>query len=247
MIRPRLQGFFVTGTDTAVGKTGVAAALAWLLRRHGIAVGVFKPVETGCRRRGGRCYPADAALLRVVADAPDPIETIVPYRLPAARAPWVAASAAGVCIDLDRLVRTAAHLMPRPGRLIVEGAGGLLVPLTATASYRDLARRLGLPLVIVGRAGLGTINHTRLTVEAAQRSGLRVACVVLNCGVERVPAEMARSNQAALEALLPVPVLGPLPRIQPRAAGMAARRSVAIRLAFHLEKCLHDAGIELRS
>jgi dethiobiotin synthetase len=170
------SGVLVVGTDTAVGKTVVAAGLAWALRRRGIDVGVMKPVETGVstRRR------SDAAMLRIAAGAPDPIEDVAPYRLAAPLAPVVAARREGVRLSLDRLVRGYERLAARRAFVVVEGVGGLMVPLTATNTTLDLAEALQLPLLIVIANRLGAINHTLLTLHAAECRGLMVRGLILN-------------------------------------------------------------------
>ena len=194
------SGLFVTGTDTGVGKTLVACALAAALRARGIDVGAMKPVETGIGPGG----PADARALADAAGAGDPLETVCPQRFALAAAPAVAAAHAGRCVDLAAIRRAFDALKSRHEWLVVEGAGGLLVPLRDDFTMGELARELGLPLLVVARAALGTINHTRLTLEAAAARGLRVAGVVISHG----PVPIAAADAANLGALRGA--LGPL-------------------------------------
>ncbi len=202
-------GVLVVGTDTAVGKTVVAAGLAWALRRRGIDVGVMKPVETGVSSR----TRSDAAVLRLAAGASDPIEDVAPYRFAAPLAPVIAARREGVRLSLDRLVRGYERLASRRAFVVVEGVGGLMVPLTATKTTLDLAEALRLPVLIVIANRLGAINHTLLTLHAAECRGLTVRGLVLNH--PRGARGLAeRTNQDALARLRPqapwanVPYLG---------------------------------------
>ena len=170
------RGWFVAGTDTGVGKTLVACTLVRALRRRGTTVGVMKPIETGVGAEG----PCDALALREAAGVDDPLETICPQRFALPAAPTVAAEAEGREVDLDAVRAAFAILAARHAALIVEGAGGLLVPAAKDTSMADLAGELGLPLILVARASLGTINHTRLTLEAAEARSLPVAGVVIS-------------------------------------------------------------------
>ncbi len=169
-------GLFVTGTDTGVGKTVVACALVRGLRRAGLDVGVMKAMETGVGPEG----PLDAAALRDAAESPAPLEELCPLQFALPAAPNVAARHEATVVDLARVRRTFRRLASHHQTVVVEGAGGLLVPTTDDASMADLAADLGLPLVVVARAALGTINHTLLTLSEAQRRRLTVAGVVIS-------------------------------------------------------------------
>ena len=182
--------YFVTGTDTGVGKTFVSAALLRRARALGKRAFGFKPIETGCTGELGD----DQRLLCEAAGGwqRGPQQGI--YRLRRPVAPRVAAQAEGVAIDLDLVVRTAAADVDLT---IVEGAGGWRVPITDDADMATLARRLGAPVVLVGRAGLGTINHSLLSIEAIERDECRLAAVVLSCRPED-DAEFAAENAAEI-------------------------------------------------
>jgi dethiobiotin synthetase len=202
-----LRGLFVTGTDTGVGKTVVAASIVATLRVRGEAVRAFKPVVTGTDEPDPD-WPADHELLASTAGM-DPA-AVTPVLFGPAVSPHLAAELAGTPIDPAALL---AHARSLGEPLIAEGVGGLLVPITSGYAIRDLARDLGLPLVVVARPGLGTINHTLLTIEAARAVGLEVRYVVLSPWPHD-PSAMERSNRQTIERLGGVPVHG-LPPVTP--------------------------------
>jgi len=174
------RGFFITGTDTGVGKTVVAAALAIVLRESGRDVGVMKPVASGCVRRREGLVSEDAEFLAKAAEAPETLEEISPIRFEAPLAPTVAAARAGVETDLEPMWEAWRRLRDAHEILLVEGIGGILCPVTPAMSVADLAKEFRLPLLVVARSTLGTINHTALVIEAARARGLAVAGVVIN-------------------------------------------------------------------
>lgn len=196
----------MTGTDTGVGKTLVACALVRALRGRGLDVGVMKPVETGVPPEG----PSDARALRAAAAVQDPLAEICPVQLALPAAPNVAAAHAGRSIELPGILEAFGRLAGRHATLVVEGAGGLLVPITDALGMADLAGRLGLPLVVVARAALGTINHTRLTLEAAHARRLPVAGVVVSHSDGALSAADS-TNLAALRASLGPLLVGEIP------------------------------------
>ncbi len=240
---PLINGLFVTGTDTGVGKTVVTAALAAAFRRRGLSVGVMKPVATGCKM-GARINPGtpsrlvseDARLLMRAAGCDDPEELVCPYRFEPPVAPWVAQNviarsaatkqspwkrkeiaslplvARNDEILLDRIEEVFRTLASRHDVMLVEGIGGLLVPLNGRHTVADLARRLNLPLLVVARAGLGTINHTLLTLESARAQGLEVAGMVLN-GRSGRPSLAERTNPRVIQKLGSAPLFGAVPRL----------------------------------
>ena len=198
-------GYFVTGTDTNVGKTYVTCALARRARAIGHRVFAFKPVETGCAPGpDGNLLGADQELLVAAAGGwqTGPLKGL--YRLPLPAAPLVAATAAGASIDLALISQTIRHGAAEPGVSVtlVEGAGGWRVPLTASADMAALARELGLPVLVVARAGLGTINHTLLTIEAVQCDGASLAAVIFSQRADDDPA-FTLSNRAEIRRRWP--------------------------------------------
>ena len=210
---PSVRGVFITGTDTDVGKTWVAAGLTAALRGRGIKAAYFKPVQSGCPREGGRLIPTDADFARTLAGLTEPLEVLTPIALRLALAPGVAAAQEGVTVDLERIAASLRDLAGRYDFLVVEGAGGLYVPLVGTHFVvLDLIRWLGLPLAVVAKSGLGTINHTVLTVKAALAANLRVAGVILNRYPDN-PGLAEETNPRVIEALTGVPILGRLPEV----------------------------------
>lgn len=168
---------FVAGTDTGVGKTHVARALCTGLRARGLRVGVFKPAETGCLTPA---QAADALALREAAGCTSPLETVCPYRLEAPLAPAVAAKRQGVTIDPALLDRCLASLRATHDVVVCEGAGGLLVPLAEGMLNADWIESRRLPVLLVGRLGLGTLNHVLLSVHELQRRGVPLVGTVLS-------------------------------------------------------------------
>lgn len=220
------RGLFITGTDTGVGKTEITAALAHALSRRGLRVAVMKPVATGCVRRNGRLISEDAEKLRRACGTKEPDELICPFRFESPAAPAVARGLSPmgtVPFSLDRIEKAFREFSARHDVVLVEGIGGLLVPLDGRHTVADLARRLNLPVLVVGRAGLGTLNHTLLTVETARSAGLEVAGVVLN-GQSRYPSLAEKTNPAVLRKW-GVPVLGIVPWL---------KRPSPERVAVHL-------------
>lgn len=171
------KGIFVTGTDTGVGKTWVTAGLAGALRERGHSVGVWKPVQSGVELGSPE---ADSFLLKQWSGVRDEESDISEYTFSTPVAPALAASMEGRAIDMDRLLAAHERMAERYDFLFVEGAGGLGVPLTDDTLIVHLAQRLGYPLLIVGRPGLGTVNHTLMTVAYARAHGLEVMGIVLN-------------------------------------------------------------------
>jgi dethiobiotin synthetase len=201
-----MSAVFVSGTDTGCGKTAVACALARSVRAAGKRVRVLKPIETGCEAG----VPADALALAEAAADDGPVERLCPYRFALPAAPEVAARAEGAAIELAPIEAAFARACADADLVIVEGAGGLLVPISPRLDMAGLAGHLRLPVVVVARATLGTINHTLLTLEAARARDLRVLGVV----VSHACAALSQADRRNLELLierLPVPLIGELP------------------------------------
>jgi dethiobiotin synthetase len=196
------RGVFITGTDTGVGKTWVACRLAEAWAGRGLRVGVFKPAESGA---GG-----DAQALLKAAHSRLPLALVRPYAFRRPLAPGLAAAQEGKRVSLARLKRHYVQIAAASDRVLVEGAGGLLVPYAPGLDGAGVAKGLRLPVLLVARAGLGTINHSLLSLEAARRRGLRVLAVLLNGPQDRSDPSI-KGNAAAIRRLGKLPVLGPLP------------------------------------
>ena len=213
----RPPGLFVTGTDTGVGKTHVASLIARQLGSTGVRVGVYKPVCSGAvLDPNGVAHWDDIDRLRAAvqghwSDSELSNEVICPQRFLAPLAPPLAARAEGRVVDIEQLRRGADGWTGRAEVLIVEGAGGLLSPVSEAETVADLARDLGYPLIVVARCGLGTINHSLMTVEVARQRGLWVAGIVLNQSHVGDNLALWNDNAAEIEARSGVPVFGVIP------------------------------------
>lgn len=237
------HGIFITGTDTGVGKTLVGAALALHLKKRGRSVGVMKPIETGCSK--GKESRSDAARLRSIIESEEPLGAVCPYTYELPVAPLTAAQLSKQPINPDTIRKIYRLLSSRYECMVVEGVGGVHVPITKSDNVMDLVKRLRLPVVVVGRSGLGGINHALLTIEALRREKIRTIALVLN-RTEPVRSAIARVQERSTTAILRkqagVPVLGPLPyesgmpgRFRPAVARLT--RSAAIKkLAMLLQK-----------
>jgi len=209
-----MAGLFITGTDTGVGKTVVSCALARGLRAAGVDVGVMKPVETGVPSSG----PEDARALIRAADVSDDVDLVCPIQYAMPAAPEAAAAAEGSEAEVsssERISRAFTTLSDRHAFMLVEGAGGILVPFDEQTTMATVARQLGLPVLIVARASLGTINHTLLTLEACKKRGLDVLGVVLSHATGTL-SEADTQNLEILKRTLGDRLLGEvLPLAQP--------------------------------
>jgi dethiobiotin synthetase len=198
-----LRGLFVTATDTGVGKTIVASAIAATLADRNERASVFKPAVTGLADVDAPL--PDHELLLASARSYQSADDVAPYRFDAPVSPHLAAELAGVPVQPGRLLNAARRAAAGTDALIVEGVGGLMVPLSAGYLVRDFAVDLGLPLLIVARPGLGTINHSLLSLEAARAANLDVAGVVLTPWPEE-PGDVERSNLETISRLGRIPV-----------------------------------------
>jgi dethiobiotin synthetase len=206
----KAKGLFITGTDTGVGKTHMTAILAVTLRHRGLRVGVMKPVETGCPVENGQLQPLDSLFLRYISACTASQEVVTPYTFAEPLAPALAAQHVGQSIDLDHIVQCYQRLANEHDIVLVEGAGGLLVPLTRDTHFLDLAARLELPILVVARNMLGTINHTALTVTVAKQH-CQVLGIVLNTHTAEVQDPSQASNAEALRLWGGAPLLGEVP------------------------------------
>jgi dethiobiotin synthetase len=203
-----VRGVFVTGTGTEVGKTVVAAAIARTAAAQGHAVAVFKPAVTGLDDGG----ELDHQLLRRAAGSDQSDDEIAPYRYGPPASPHLAAELAGERIEPARLREAAQAAGAGADLLVVEGVGGFMVPLGPEYLVRDFARELGLPVVIAAAPGLGTINHSLLTLDAVRAARLAPTAVVLTPWPAE-PSELERSNRETVERLGRVTVRT-LPRLE---------------------------------
>jgi len=206
-----MRGVFVTGTGTEVGKTIVAAVIARELAAAGVRVAVFKPAVSGLDE--AEPDAGDHELLRLASGSDQSDDEIAPHRFGPPVSPHLAAELAGEEIEPAALVEAARAAVRDADLLVAEGVGGIMVPLTLGYLVRDFARELAMPVVIAAAPGLGTINHTLLTVEAARAVGLEVAAVVLTPWPE-VPEAIHESNRSAIARLGDVAVL-PLAELDP--------------------------------
>lgn len=206
-------GIFITGTDTDVGKTVVSAGLALVLQARGIKVGVMKPVATGCYGKDERLIPQDAAFLMEAAQNEyAPLTSPVRFRNPLS--PNVAAMLEKKEVDVQGILKSYHQLQKHYDFIIVEGIGGLMVPFRKDYYVANLIRDMGLPIVIVSYAGLGAINHTLLTVDAAMIRGLEVRGIIFN-RVSVTNYSLAElTNPKVIHDLSGVPILGSLPEIE---------------------------------
>ena len=204
-----MAGCFVAGTDTEIGKTLVAAALLHAARRRGMRAVGMKPIAAGCERLGDRLVNEDIEAHLEASSPGFTREALNVYLFEPPIAPHVAAAEAGVAIDIERIVQQLDRLVQQSDYVVVEGAGGWLVPISRTQTFADLATRLGLPVVLVVGMRLGCINHALLTAASIAASGLPLAGWVANC----IDPHMARfdENLAALRERLPAPLLGVAP------------------------------------
>ena len=218
-----MAGVFVTGTDTDVGKTFVTRVLARGLRAAGVDVGVMKPAETGVPAEG----PMDARALIAAAGVEDALDEVCPLQFVLPAAPEAAARFEERSVSLEPVMAAWSTLSKRHAFMLVEGAGGILVPFDAERSMADLAARLALPLLVVARASLGTINHTLLTLEACERRGLPVLGVVISHATGVLSDADAR-NLTLLREALGARLIGEVPpaddptKVDPQSAGLDA-------------------------
>jgi dethiobiotin synthetase len=206
---PHNHGCFITGTDTAVGKTVVTAALALCLKQRGLRVAVMKPIETGCSKENP--FDSDAERLRAAIGTDLALEFVSPYRFSAPLAPLDAARADGVTIAIARIASAFYTVANDHDFVLVEGVGGLMVPLSDTMDVRDLIASLRLPALVVGRTALGGINHALLTIEALRQRRVPVVGMLLT---QLFPGPHTRQIESTVNLIRErsgVPVFGPLP------------------------------------
>ena len=204
-------GIFITGTDTEIGKTIVAGGLAAALKAAGVNVGVMKPIASGGIEHKGHIASEDAIFLKHAAQVDDALDLINPICLRHPLAPSVAAEIEGVSINLRKIDAAFAQLCQRHEFIVVEGVGGIAVPISQEMLVADIAQRFRLPLLVVARPNLGTINHTVLTVEFAKSYNLEICGIVLNASQEESKGLAEETNPKELERLTHLPILGTVP------------------------------------
>ena len=205
------KGIFITGTDTGVGKTFIAVGLIKAIKKRGLNICPMKPVESGCSVRKGELIPEDAMKLISASGVTEMLDSINPYRLKHPLAPSVAAEIEGIKIDKKKIITAYKYLSKKYDITIVEGAGGIMVPVYRKYLLLDLMTDLRLPVLVVARPGLGTINHTLLTIDAARNRGLKVSGVIINCVLGAKNGLSEQTNPDVIEKLGSVPVLGNVP------------------------------------
>lgn len=231
-----MNSYFITGTDTGVGKTEVALALMAALQARGLRVAGMKPVAAGGVATPAGFHNDDAVRLQRQSSVSAAYELVNPYVFAPPIAPHLAAAAAGVIMDMDHIKRCYAALAGQTDAVVVEGAGGWRVPLDEQRSMADLVAALELPVILVVGLRLGCLNHALLTAEAIERRGIRLAGWVAN-GID--PGFACRAeNVGYLERHLSAPLLGEIPchgQIPPETAMLAAQLSVAALLGEYVE------------
>jgi len=211
-----MGAILVTGTDTGIGKTMITCAIAAALVRRGVSVGVYKPVETGCARENGRLFGDDARRLAAAAGSAQAEASVTGYLFEMPAAPLAAARAAGELVDPQRLERDIVTLERAHRLTLVEGAGGLLVPIADDFTYLDLALRLSLPVIVVVGSKLGCVNHALLTLAVLASAGVQSLGYVLNQLVpETDESPSADSNRELISAFTDNPCLGIFPYVKP--------------------------------
>lgn len=202
------RGIFITGTDTDVGKTWIASGIAAALNKRGIDVGVYKPFMSGYKREDSQ---SDAAILKAMSGDRNALDQINPYAFEEPLAPYVAASRQGLDIHRSDVTTHFKTIQPTHDFFIVEGAGGLMAPLGQDFHVGDLAADFGLPVVIIAKCGLGTVNHTLLTIEKLRQLDLEITGIIMNGFHDDVTDVPEQTNRALLEAFTDVPILGEVP------------------------------------
>jgi dethiobiotin synthetase len=227
---PSIPGLLITGTDTGIGKTLIAGAIAAHLRRQGLRVGVLKPAASGCVSRREGLVSEDAEFLAHCADAPHPLDIVAPQRFAEPLAPAVAAQRLGVSLDWDAIQRSMNIITRDSDILIVEGVGGIMVPMDGKHTMLEVAQWLKLPAVVVARPNLGTINHTLLTVNALRDAKAKVSGVVINRYPAEMPGVAEETNPRAIEKWGKVPVLCIVPDVKEK-IGLHIPQDIAAAVA----------------
>lgn len=267
-----MNGLFITGTGTGIGKTALGALLLAELRRRGINAAPMKPVQTGCCKATGTMdqalgtknqAPGTGASSRLPAPSPllsapdldyslsmasmkvnpETYETMSPYRFEPACSPHLAAEMAGTEIEIAQMVIAARTLASEYEFVVAEGAGGVLVPLNRRETMLDLMQALKFPILLAASPGLGTINHTLLTLRALRSDGLKVAGVVFVANQPGDPGFIEEDNAATIEQFGKVPVLGTIPYCAELAAPSPCYADLPIPVVAEIEKIVNRLGV----
>jgi len=207
------RGIFITGTDTGVGKTVIAAGIAGMFKQSGINVGVMKPIQSGAQKNGRRLISLDAEFLIKASGAQDSRDLITPFCARQPLAPNIAFRLENKKININRIFDRFNLLSKKHDFMIVEGIGGISVPILDNYLVIDLIKDLGLPILIVSRAGLGTINHTLLAAKAAQDKGIKVQGIVIN-DYPKIPGICEKTNPKVISKISQIPIIGLVPHIR---------------------------------
>lgn len=213
MKKEKNHGIFVTGTDTGVGKTVVAAGIAAAMRARSIHVGVMKPLHTGCRIVKGKLRPDDSLLLARAAASDDPVELITPFMFREPAAPYAAAKKHHLVINTGKITDGFNELCRRHDYVIVEGIGGVLVPVTGNCYVADLIKNLKIPALLVTRPDLGSINHTMLSISCLKTKKIHLSGIVISKCTKGRGSFAEKTFQDTIETLSGIPVLGTIPYI----------------------------------
>jgi dethiobiotin synthetase len=231
-----MKGYFITGTDTGVGKSVVTACLATLFKSWGEDVGVMKPIETGVDPECFSAANSDSRFLMEVSDVHDSPEEVCPFRLKTPASPYQAARIEAMEIDPEKILQRFRVLQSKHSMMLVEGIGGLLVPITQRYNVADLALQMGLPLIIVSRIKIGTLNHTLLTINAARQHGLKIKGVILNPSYEGELDAIEEEQGSLIEQFSDTPVLGTCPFVKDVSAEGIKNNLKLLQLAFQAEQ-----------
>lgn len=229
------KGFFVTGTDTGVGKTVITGALIKAMQARGLKACGMKPIETGCRHVGEALHPSDGLFLKEIAGMDEDLNDITPLRFETPAAPLTASEIEGRELDIGIIKDKFNLLSQKYSFIVVEGLGGILVPIKKDYSVLDLIKELQLPLLIVSRPSLGTINHTLLTVNYALKEGINVAGIIINFNKPSDGTISEQTSPDIIKRLSRAPVIGIFPYLNNLNAGTiekAASKYLDIGLLF---------------
>jgi dethiobiotin synthetase len=205
------KGFFITGTDTGVGKTVITVALIKAIGLLGLRACGMKPIETGCIKEGDVLVPSDGMFIKTIAHMDQNVKYISPCCFESPLAPMAASEIEGIPVNLEEIKKAYRELSETYKAVVVEGIGGLLVPIKRGYFVLDLAKDFGLPIIVVSRPGLGTLNHTMLTVNYAIKEGLNVAGIIINYNYPPKDTVDEETNPDIMKQISPVPIIGVFP------------------------------------